>query len=149
MAVEELEDDAAEFMLLHSMMSVLPNGGEMASYVAHLSFQLHSMMSVLPNGGKRVAPALALQSTLHSMMSVLPNGGLPAAPLPVLPSAALDDVSATEWRCPQNLRIFYGLYAALDDVSATEWRAEWSAAGRAAVEGLHSMMSVLPNGGFF
>ena len=36
---------------------------------------------------------------LHSMMSVLPNGGVSSHHIAAAPlSAALDDVSATEWR---------------------------------------------------
>ena len=35
---------------------------------------------------------------LHSMMSVLPNGGISLGSDSVVRYAALDDVSATEWR---------------------------------------------------
>ena len=57
------------------------------------------------------------------MMSVLPNGGQPVLDLK-LPdmSAALDDVSATEWRVLVPLNVSLPPDAALDDVSATEWR---------------------------
>ena len=37
--------------------------------------QLHSMMSVLPNGGTYFFVLKGIFSKLHSMMSVLPNGG--------------------------------------------------------------------------
>ena len=37
---------------------------------------LHSMMSVLPNGGRRSSVGLACRRKLHSMMSVLLNGGM-------------------------------------------------------------------------
>ena len=59
---------------------------------------------------------------LHSMMSVLPNGGRSFSISVTKLSAALDDVSATEWR---RGRVECGDAAdgaALDDVSATEWR---------------------------
>ena len=36
--------------------------------------------------------------------------------------AALDDVSATEWRLSRNILSDSDSIAALDDVSATEWR---------------------------
>ena len=36
--------------------------------------------------------------------------------------AALDDVSATEWRQRENPQLYSMAQAALDDVSATEWR---------------------------
>ena len=36
--------------------------------------------------------------------------------------AALDDVSATEWRSQGERRQIWQARAALDDVSATEWR---------------------------
>ena len=57
------------------------------------------------------------------MMSVLPNGGFLWFFLSsFLSSAALDDVSATEWR-PTLLPLPHPKkHAALDDVSATEWR---------------------------
>ena len=60
--------------------------------------------------------------TLHSMMSVLPNGGPIALLGSLITSAALDDVSATEWRPYDEWQEKYGDSAALDDVSATEWR---------------------------
>ena len=89
------------YQKLHSMMSVLPNGGvcdvglpnrisvaaldDVSATEWRLktnSFRtnnhpLHSMMSVLPNGGKRGTRSQVLSFYwLHSMMSVLPNGGL-------------------------------------------------------------------------
>ena len=60
--------------LLHSMISVLPNGGIIRARSA-ACLQLHSMISVLPNGGK------ISHVFRHSSLSV-----------------ALDDISATEWR---------------------------------------------------
>ena len=65
---------------------------------------------------------------------------------PASKSAALDDVSATEWREEPSLHELELPYAALDDVSATEWRL-FTDEQDEQVEGLHSMMSVLPNGG--
>ena len=57
------------------------------------------MMSVLPNGGLLRGHNIRRSQTLHSMMSVLPNGGLfRASTTPAHAAAALDDVSATEWR---------------------------------------------------
>ena len=46
---------------------------------------LHSMMSVLPNGGNEIQQRVMQGNQLHSMMSVLPNGGQyhrRSAPLP-------------------------------------------------------------------
>ena len=65
--------------------------------------------------------AIVVESLLHSMMSVLPNGGLQDRSHPSACRAALDDVSATEWR---EIPVFHRVQirAALDDVSATEWR---------------------------
>ena len=56
------------------------------------------------------------------MMSVLPNGGCISPLFLSRPVAALDDVSATEWRIYQKLCTLSFIM-------------------------LHSMMSVLPNGG--
>ena len=56
------------------------------------------------------------------MMSVLPNGG------------------------PFYLRHWLPCHVALDDVSATEWRVNNRSPSRKSPQ-LHSMMSVLPNGG--
>ena len=57
------------------------------------------------------------------MMSVLPNGGPADQPPQPRPSVALDDVSATEWRIG---------YLVQQQIAQLQ---------------LHSMMSVLPNGG--
>ena len=59
---------------------------------------------------------------LHSMMSVLPNGGRRGWRGCWRWRAALDDVSATEWRKVMTEQITMKILAALDDVSATEWR---------------------------
>ena len=59
---------------------------------------------------------------------------------------ALDDISATEWRNKQSDFNAAPFVVALDDISATEWRP--AARGRRARnDPLHSMISVLPNGG--
>ena len=55
-------------------------------------------MSVLPNGGHKGCALIRKRYRLHSMMSVLPNGGVANARLLHRATAALDDVSATEWR---------------------------------------------------
>ena len=81
------------------------------------------------------------------MMSVLPNGGSTEALAPMHMEAALDDVSATEWRFSHPFLRGGRGKAALDDVSATEWRCD-STDCALWVFPLHSMMSVLPNGGF-
>ena len=105
------------------------------------------------------------------MMSVLPNGGLSKFSIAFPKSyAALDDVSATEWRIKRHPHLLRQTPAALDDVSATEWRltiftcgstvsmaalddvsaTEWRLEYGEGMPGgarLHSMMSVLPNGG--
>ena len=81
------------------------------------------------------------------MMSVLPNGGCQAISLLASSgSAALDDVSATEWRRPVRHTQLPIHHAALDDVSATEWRPSLAPPAN-PLHLLHSMMSVLPNGG--
>ena len=103
------------------------------------------MMSVLPNGGSSVN-AEAATPPLHSMMSVLPNGGLPTSDCSTCNLAALDDVSATEWRLNSSPRWPMTFTAALDDVSATEWRFSFKCC-LSSFQLLHSMMSVLPNGG--
>ena len=65
----------------------------------HPTGRLHSMMSVLPNGGGVMIPRMGRDvKGLHSMMSVLPNGGSSAITAFSAALAALDDVSATEWR---------------------------------------------------
>ena len=43
---------------------------------------LHSMISVLPNGGSAVGRRRVMMLPLHSMISVLPNGGPPDYPVP-------------------------------------------------------------------
>ena len=80
------------------------------------------------------------------MMSVLPNGGRVLCASKRHESAALDDVSATEWRETDLAERERIAAAALDDVSATEWRVKLAQAISAS-DTLHSMMSVLPNGG--
>ena len=84
---------------------------------------------------------------LHSMTSVLPNGGAPPQRRvrPAQP-VALDDVSATEWRTLFGDRGAATRAVALDDVSATEWR-QLPRQRQLCIRELHSMMSVLPNGG--
>ena len=70
----------------------------------------------------------------------------PAVSRKKTPSVALDDISATEWRSSPVHLLKPLTVVALDDISATEWRRAltlrvpwpWR---------LHSMISVLPNGG--
>ena len=87
-ATEWREDSGAyrtTELRLHSMMSVLPNGGISTSRSCNPP-RLHSMMSVLPNGGRRRQRECQTCPRLHSMMSVLPNGGCEACCLqPVIP----------------------------------------------------------------
>ena len=153
-------------------MSVLPNGGVPREWASGGQIELHSMMSVLPNGGGRKYRLSKRERPLHSMMSVLPNGGVQVQPnlktsvaaalddvsatewrrkpgqhhSRAMVAAALDDVSATEWRSISVVAFFSAFPAALDDVSATEWRL-FPLRTSACVGQLHSMMSVLPNGG--
>ena len=110
-------------VLLHSMTSVLLNGGAASKKTPQRSCSLHSMTSVLLNGGlppllrirQRLAVALDDVSVTEWRLNfrVLPS-------LSVI--VALDDVSVTEWRCaPASTSVFVPLVA-LDDVSVTEWR---------------------------
>ncbi len=69
-----------------------------------------------------------------------------AGPLPGGLVVALDDISATEWRCFWVSASGSGSPVALDDISATEWRAI-TCRTNAGTMSLHSMISVLPNGG--
>ena len=60
--------------------------------------------------------------------------------------AALDNISATEWRPYISHLIGKSSIAALDNISATEWR-QLYAPGNKFANLLHSIISVLPNGG--
>ena len=84
---------------------------------------LHSIISVLPNGGNAHAVDFLHLGKLHSIISVLPNGGL-RTPLrsAASRSAALDNISATEWRRIRTSGIVGTVQDALDNISATEWR---------------------------
>ena len=55
-------------------------------------------------------------------MSVAPNGGRFLQLKPEQESAALADVSSTEWRHAIELQVLAPVAAALADVSSTEWR---------------------------
>ena len=82
---------------LHSIISVLPNGGRGAFRRRQRSCRLHSIISVLPNGGQK-GRKFGGCLLLHSIISVLPNGGYKGI-LRLSPNdAALDNISATEWR---------------------------------------------------
>ena len=59
---------------LHSIISVLPNGGTRTHRMPSTGGRLHSIISVLPNGGT-VAGTPTSAPMLHSIISVLPNGG--------------------------------------------------------------------------
>ena len=60
--------------------------------------------------------------------------------------AALDNISATEWRQKARRRVRLLLLAALDNISATEWRKNSNFFLNTS-NLLHSIISVLPNGG--
>ena len=95
-----------------------------------------------------VRTRLHSEGRLHSMISVLPNGGglKLAKPAPAQ-EVALDDISATEWRRPSQSPVGACWQVALDDISATEWRHRRRIPRLKRILRLHSMISVLPNGG--
>ena len=58
---------------LHSIISVLPNGGFGYHRRLRVVDELHSIISVLPNGGATDQQSAILNISLHSIVSVLPH----------------------------------------------------------------------------